>query len=147
MKEVFQKWRVKVFLPRSEPLHKKIPKLAKLESSLMLILFLFIEEGSLGGLMLVDWEFLLLLILKEYVFVKKKINWELSGRLSENSSKISNRIPTIMLVHLKFCCPWNDCQHPENPNWTYNYIYNQITILFSWYASRAWLLKLYQIKA
>ena len=78
---------------------------------------------------------------------KKKKKWELSGRLSENSSKISNRIPTIMLVHLKFCCPWNDCQHPENPNWTYNYIYNQITILFSWYASRAWLLKLYQIKA
>ena len=56
--------------------------------------------------MLVDWEFLLLMILKEYVFLKKKkINWELSGRLSENSSKISNRIPTIMLVHLKFCCP------------------------------------------
>ena len=32
---------------------QEIPKLAKLESSLMLILFLFIKEGFLGGLILV----------------------------------------------------------------------------------------------
>ena len=50
----------------------------------------------------------------KWLCICPKQYWELSGRLSENSS--TNK--TSLLVHLKFCCPLNDCQHPENPNWT-----------------------------
>ena len=60
------------------------------------------------------WEYFFLQIINDYVFVQNNIGSQVED-LSENLS--TNK--TSLLVHLKFCCPWNDCQHPENPNWTY----------------------------
>ena len=72
---------------------QEIPKLAELESSLMLILFLFIKEGffwwfdSCG-----PWDLFFILFYLKFsdkcdVFIQKMLK---KGRLSDNKNKISN---------------------------------------------------------
>ena len=57
--------------------------------------------------MLVDWEFLLLLILKEYVFVKKKkkmgIKWKTIRKFEQNIKSYSNNnvSPSQILLSMK----------------------------------------------